>query len=211
MTTLKTTTTTTTMTTTTTTTTTTTATTTATTTTTTTTATTTTTTPTPTAAAAAPPPTATTTTTTTTTTAAAPPTVTTTTTRRTTNSVSLQPLVAGSGLVPQGFSIHSLPGLSPFSPPNENRWLHLCLASTVFGALAAHAAVWGSTSVQCAHAIRLPSPLVARTDAENIYLSWCLFCPVLPPDCFYPAVGLGHALCRARTHAGKSCRWVPFS
>ena len=147
-------------------------------------------------------------TTTTTAAAAAPPTAT-TTTRRTTKSVSLQPLVAGSGLVPQGFLIHSLPGLSPFSPPNEHRWLHLCRAWTVFGALAAHAAVWGSTSVQCAHASRLPRPLVARTDAENIYLSWCLFCPVLPPDCFYPAVGLGHALCRARTHARKSCRWVP--
>ena len=57
----------------------------------------------------------------------------------------------------------------------------------------------GFPSVQCAHAIRLPGPLVARTDAENIYLFWCLFCPVSLPDCFDPAVGLGHGLCRART------------
>ena len=57
----------------------------------------------------------------------------------------------------------------------------------------------GFPYVQCAPAIRLPSPLVARTDAETIYLFWCLFCPVSLPDCFDPAVGLGHGLCRART------------
>ena len=30
-------------------------------------------------------------------------------------------------------------------------------------------------------------------------MSWCLFCPVVPPDCFYPAVGLDHGLCRVCT------------
>ena len=131
-------------------------------------------------------------------------TTTTTTTTRTrtrtrTTPVSLQPLVAGSGLSPQGFSIHSLPGLLPFSPSNENSWLHLCLASAVFGALAVHAIVWGSTYVQCAPAIHLPSLLVACADGDKISLSWCLFCLVLPPDCFYPAVGLDHSLCRVCT------------
>ena len=113
--------------------------------------------------------------------------------------MSIQPLVAGTGLSPQGFSIHSLPGLLPFSPSNENSWLHLCLASAVFGALAVHAVVWGSTYVQCAPAIHLPSLLVACADGDKISLSWCLFCLVLPPDCFYPAVGLDHSLCRVCT------------
>jgi hypothetical protein len=41
--------------------------------------------------------------------------------------------------------------------------------------------------------------LVACADGDKIYLSWCLFCLVLPPDCFYPAVGLDHSLCRVCT------------
>ena len=61
---------------------------------------------------------------------------------------------------------------------------------------AGYTAVWGSTYVECAPAIHLPSLLVAWADADKLYLSWCLFCPVLPPDCFYPAVGLDHSLCR---------------
>ena len=65
----------------------------------------------------------------------------------------------------------------------------------------------GILPTQCAHAIRMPRPLVARTGAERIYVYVtyvCLSCLVSLPDCFYPAVGLGHGLCRACTRGNPA-------